>query len=343
MGTLSEHQFQLIFDYCIGIIESEKISEVELLIESSQEASDIYHKINNAVAPLQSLQEQQCPDDLVERTVLRLNNTARSSQLQLENMLAAEQRRYSNNGEGFWLSISKRLAMAAVFIIVGSFLITTFNVTTNYARQKSQCQAQLFNIFQGFMNYQNDHDGQTPAVAIESGQPWWKVGYEGNENHSNTRKAWLMVKGGYVDAAKFVCPGHQGSQTKPIPSDYISRMNDFPSKRYISYSIQVKCPNKSPYFIRRRAVISDMNPLFENLPKQFSDRIRIHVNDKLMRMNSRNHMRRGQNVLFCDGSVTFVRKRQVDISNDDIFTIRDYQVYEGVEMPVCELDNFLAP
>lgn len=343
MGTLSKDQEQLIFDYCIGIIESDKISEVERLIESSEEASDIYNTIKVGLAPLEELEELQCPDDLVERTVLRLSHTARSSQLQLEHMLAAEHSRFDKSGDRFWASISKRLAMAAVFIIVGSFLITTFKVTTNYARQKSQCQAQLFNIFQGFMNYQNDHDGQTPAVAIEAGQPWWKVGYEGVENHSNTRKAWLLVKGGYVDAAKFACPGHRGVQTNPIPTDYIARMNDFPSKRYISYSIQVKCPNKSQYFITRRAIVSDMNPLFENLPSKFSDRMRVQVDDRLMHLNSRNHRRQGQNVLFCDGSVVFVKKRYVDISNDDIFTVRDRQVYEGVEMPVCELDNFLAP
>jgi len=66
----------------------------------------------------------------------------------------------------------------------------------------------------------------------------------------------------------------------------------------------------------------------------------------LLTLNSINHNRHGQNVLFCNGSVKFTKKRHTNISNDDIFTLQEMSQgceVRGCEVPSCETDAFLAP
>ncbi len=92
----------------------------------------------------------------------------------------------------------------------------------------------------------------------------------------------------------------------------------------------------------RKVLMSDLNPLFEKLPA-FSDPLELRLSKELLTANSINHNRRGQNVLFCDGSVKFVKTRRIGIAEDDIFTLQDTDVYKGCEVPSREADTFLAP
>jgi len=346
MSSLSSKQKQLLFDFCLGITSEQETAEASVLISSNKEATELHSKLTAALSPLDSLEPEPCPEDLAQRTILRLNNAARASQLQLEHLLAHEQAKDFSRRGRLWRDLSSRLATAAAFMIVGTIVLTAWNVTTNYARQKSwqvRCQAQLAQIFQGISNYSSDYNGQLPAVARAAGAPWWKVGDQGQANHSNTRHSWLLVKGGYVEPGCFVCPGKSHTKMKELSSSKIQSLNDFPERKYITYSLRIMC-NRSPGYAKGpRALMADLNPLFEKLPKNYSGELRLRLNKKLHRRNSINHSRRGQNVLFCNGSVKFVKTRRVGISEDDIFTLRDREVYRGVETPTCEADTFLAP
>ena len=345
MSPLSNAQNELLFDYCMGLTSVEQSSEVEKLISSSEEAADVCSRFKAALSPLDNSPIESCPDELVEGAIWRLNNAARSSQLELEQLLATEQEKKVSSG-GFWLNMGRRFATAAVFMIVGTILFTTFNVTTNYARQKSnqqQCQMQLSSIFDGIGQYSSDHDGQMPAVATTAGQPWWKVGSNSKENQSNTRHLWLLVKGGYVDRNDFVCPGSGHAKLAKLSDSQLKYYNDFPSRKNVAYSFRIKCnDSKDADSSSRKVLMSDSNPLFETLPL-YSESLNLQLSKKLSTSNSINHNRRGQNVLFGDGSVKFVKTRRVGLSEDDIFTLQDTNTYRGVEVPTCESDVFLAP
>jgi hypothetical protein len=86
--------------------------------------------------------------------------------------------------------------------------------------------------------------------------------------------------------------------------------------------------------------MADWNPLFEELSDN-SKQFNLRLTKKLLTLNSINHNRRGQNVLFSDGRVEFLKTRF--IGTDDIFTLQDIDVYQGCEAPSCETDFFLAP
>lgn len=343
MSPLNKQQKQLLFDHCIGLTSQEQNLEVKVLISSNDEAAEIYSKIKAALAPLETVQPEPCPDDLAERTILRLNNLARSSQLQLQQLLAGEQARGVAIKAPFWHKLGKIATAAAVLLIAWG----TFQTSSNYARQRyyqNRCQAQLGGIFRGFTNYMADYDGKMPAVATTAGAPWWKVGYQGTENYSNTRRVWLLVKGDYVDQAIFVCPGVRPKITIRLTPSEIQQHKDFPYREQISYSFRIYCPMSakkvSPSL---KALMSDMNTLFEKLPRDYSRPLRIELNKDLLTLNSINHNRRGQNILFDDGYVDFLKERRIGITADDPFTLQNTNIYDGTEYPDCEDDFFIAP
>jgi hypothetical protein len=232
-------------------------------------------------------------------------------------------------------------------MVVGSILFTSFQATTEYARQRSKrqgCQFQQGYIFQGLTNYLNDNDGKHPAVATTSGAPWWKVGHQGNENHSNTRNLYILVKDGYANLSDFVCPGSESGKIIQVNASELKRFKDFPQRDCVTYSFQINSKALGNDRLQcRKVIMADRNPLFETLP-DFTKPLSLRLNKSLLTLNSLNHRRRGQNVLFGDGRVEFLETRHIGISSeDDIYTLQDTDIYQGCEVPSKETDFFLAP
>ena len=344
MTRLNSEQKELIFDYCMGLAAPEQISQAQALISSNEEAAQIHSKLQSTLAPLESVAVEDCPDDLVERTMLRVNNVASSSTDRLKQLIAGEQKRAVTAGHWYWVGAIRRLATAAVFVIAGSVLFTTFNYM-RFDSQRQRCQMQQSGFFQGLGNYIADHDGKQPTVATQAGAPWYKIGYQGSENHSNTRKVYMLVKNGYIDQDSVVCPSCSVSADRPrLTASQIDSYRDFPDRRYVTYSFQIQCRQGGDGELHcRKVVMADLSPLFENLPDDFGKPFQLRLNKRLLTVNSVNHKRKGQNVLFGDGHVEFLKKRFINLSQDDIFTLQNTDVYHGHEVPACTTDFFLAP
>jgi hypothetical protein len=186
MTSLTNQQKQLLFDYCTGVSSEKEAAEAEQLIASKKEAADLHSRFKAALAPLDALQPEPCPIELVEGAIWRLNNVARSTQLRLEKLLADEQARGVAAKSPLWWNFGKAVAVAAVILIVlGTWFPSLDFIRYRYRRH--QCQANLARMFQGLSNYIADHDAQMPTVATTAGAPWWKVGDQGPDNHSNLR------------------------------------------------------------------------------------------------------------------------------------------------------------
>ncbi|HUS73154.1 MAG TPA: hypothetical protein VMY06_08825 [Sedimentisphaerales bacterium] len=343
MSPLNDQQKQLLFDYCIGLTSEQQTADAEDLIASNEEATEIHSKLKAALAPLDTVQPEPCPDDLAERTILRLNNIARTSQLRLQQLLADEQARSVTIKAPFWRNIGKIATAAAVFLIA----LAAFQSSSNFARQRYRqyaCRSQLGGIYRAFSNYMAEYDGKMPAVATTAGAPWWKVGDQGTENYSNTRHLWLLVKGGYVDLALFDCPGRRPKITIRLTPSQIQQHNDFPYREQISYSFRISCPKPAQRVSPRlKALMSDLNTLFETLPRDYSTQLKITLDKKLSTRNSINHNRSGQSIMFDDGRVDFCKNRCIGTTEDDPFTLQNRDTYNGTETPDCETDNLLAP
>jgi hypothetical protein len=347
MITLNSEQKQLLFDYCMGLTSQEQSAEVEALMSSNQAAAEVYAKLKAALAPLSSLEPEPCPDDLAEQTILRLNDMANSNQDKLHQLLASEQMQEVALRKWRWASFARRLATAAVFIIAATVFLPALGYLRYHSRLQ-RCQMQQSSFFQGLSSFVSDHDGHQPAVETAPGAPWWKVGYQGIENHSNTRKIYLLVQGDYVRLSTFVCPGSKRGRIVEATPSQIRAYKDFPDTSGVTYSFRINCRLVgNGQLLCQNIVMADSNPLFEDLPRDFSEAFTLKVDEESATLNSSNHIffgnRRGQNVLLGDGHVEFLSTRHFDVSEDDIFTVQDTNVYQGCEVPSCENDLFLAP
>jgi len=81
MSKLDNQQGQLIFDYSSGLTTTEEETvEAERLISSDEQAAKLHSAIKFFTNALGSLESEPCPDELVERTILRLKSLANGRQ-----------------------------------------------------------------------------------------------------------------------------------------------------------------------------------------------------------------------------------------------------------------------
>jgi prepilin-type processing-associated H-X9-DG protein len=342
MSALNKEQKQQIFDYSLGITNQEDNPKIERLIQENPEASDLHLKFKTQFSRLEEWEVESCPDNLVEKTLSKVNQHTSQESYQLGKLIEKEQNRDTVKFSS-WGNLGETIAVAAVLI----FAAAVFIAPLKYARHiywKNICESQLSSISNGLNNYRNDYNGQMPSVAAMGGQPWWKIGYQGTENYSNTRNAWLLAKKGYVKPETFVCAAARNGQQIDFDSTEIQKYHDFPGRKYITYSFRIRCSKDNPNLLNgERVLVADMNPVFDDVPRPQSESFRVELDKKLRSANSPNHNEAGQNVLFCDGSVRFTDKRSIGLSDDDIFTLQNIDIYEGNEVPSDVSDAFLAP
>ncbi len=348
MTPLRDQQKQLLFDYSLGLTSARQSAEARRLLSQNEEAVKVYQTFQNVLSPLESLELDPCPDESTERLFARLKEATRERRevSRLGELLAAERSGPRTIKIPLWRNWGEIVTAAAAVFLFISILFPSIG----FMRQKysqSRCGTQLAGIYEGYRNYASDHNGLLPAVAMTPGSPYWKVGYPGPENYSNTRQVWLLVRNGYVEPNRFLCPGRWEPYRVTFEGFKIQSFNDFPSRIYFQFSAPVAYPaSDNRDLTRKRVLMADRNPLSEDLPADLAEACRLQLGEKMMRANSNNHRNRGQNVLLHDGSVEFTRERHTSISEDDIYTLqgmRSGTEFCGCELPSSDTDIFLAP
>jgi len=344
MSPLSNEQRELVLEYFFACTDEERFRQAEELVSTNTEAAKLFSKLSEATKVMEVLRDvPPCPEALAQATLMRLNAAARSSQLRLVNLLDAEQKRSAYRGRGFWGKMVEVAAVAAVVMLLAGAAYLPLRHARDLSWQ-TKCEANLSSIAQGVHQYEQSNDGQLPLAALKEGTPWWKVGYQGKENQSNTRQLWLLVKNGYVQPGAFVCPGSPlGCKPDARDADFLAG-SDFPSREHITYSLRIACvPNPEDPTSGRYVLLADVNPIFEQLPQNYSEGFLRQLNKRLIQANSTNHRGRGQNVLLSDGSVEFLKTRLWGPQHDDIYTLEGKDKYYGHEVPATRADVFLAP
>ncbi len=348
MTSFTDRHRELLFDYSLGLTSESETVEAERLLAQSQEAVGLYDTLRSVLSPLDALEVEPCPEELAARTVLRLKEASEAAlrPKRSEELLPAGEAGPAMIRIPFWRNWGDIAAVAAVLVLFVGVVVPTLS----FARQQywqSRCQANLGDVQQGMVRYAGDHDGQLPSVPTEAGAPWWKVGYQGPENHSNTRRGWQLVREKYVSPQTFVCPARGIGGNVSFDNLKVEDYSDFPDRRFIGFSIRIGCSQSSQGNPGTRSVlVADQNPLAERLPADYSAEFRLRVDEEFLRANSRNHGGRGQNVAFSDGSIQFLRQRHTSFSEDDIFMpaeITDGCEMRGYERPCSERDAFVAP
>lgn len=359
MGYLSSEDQQLILDFYFRCGDEDDIARGRDLIAANPEAARLYANLEDTLTELDSIKYEPCPDNLADLTVARLklaatSKTSGSSKLQA--LLKEEQQNpeylpapvSTPVGAGrFWRPVFEILATAAAVVLAAGILFPSFGAMRDRSRQIA-CAQNLGQIGQALATFGNDHDGRISDIKVNAGSPWWKIGYQGPENQSNTRYPWQLVKGGYVDGRVFVCGGHIEASPVQYDTAQMAALDDFPSRRHISYSFMLLCDSNNSLTKRaRRIIAADLNPVFQQVSYQVSayhtlnEFERVLLNEQMRQVMSSNHRKKGQNVLACDGSTEFLTTRIMN--GDDFFTVNGIDVYTGKESPCDPDDDFLAP
>jgi len=343
MKSLKPDQKQLILDYYLGIAADDEQRLAQELLTNDSRAKDFLALLEQGLMPLRRvIAVETCPEHLAQKTIDRLKQAKLRSEMRITELLEQEQAKPVTANRGFWRSFTELAAAAAMIAAVAGLAFPTLNNARSKYWQ-AKCGAQLASVARGISQYSNDNK-ELPTVAMTAGAPWWKIGDQGNENVSNTRHLWLLVKNNYVKPQEFVCPTR--IQGKPVRLDgsQTAKLCDFPSRKYVTYSFRViSSANPAQMLRSEKILISDMNPVFERIPRSCHDELNLRLCDEMRTANSSNHRKRGQNILTGHGAVRFVTTRHVGKSNDDIFTIQNTETYKGVERPCTEDDDFLAP
>ena len=343
MGSLNDAQKHLLFDHCMGVASDREHAAAEALIATNAEAAEFYYQhLKVLLSPLDSVEIEPCPDLLVDRTVQRLRQAAETAP-GAPVPLAPEPVSQTTIPLSTWRPPVQIAAVAAIVLFLLSVALPSLRLMRLRAF-RAQCQTQLGGIYQGLSDYVADHDSP-PTVTTVAGDPWWKVGYQGKENHSNTRPVWLLAKNGYVQPDTFICPGRQRAKAVNFKDVDIQGLNDFPCRDSIDYSFRISCAQTRLKTSGKSVLMADLNPLSEKLPSDYSKPMKMRLDESILNSNSANHLGRGQNVMLGSGAVQFNRTR-LDSAQDDIFSLQTMSCgseLRGCETPSCDTDAFLAP
>ena len=335
MSGLDQQEKELVFQDCLGLSSAEEAARTSQLRADNARADESHEKIRAALAPLQSLTPQACPDALAERTIERLRELTREH-------LASAPPQVVQIGRA--RNIGNTIAVAASILLVVGILIPSSRLMRHryYLRR---CAGQVANLFRGLDHYSADHDDLFPAVARAANAPWNRIGQPGPDNYSNTRNPYLLLKYDYVERPEdFVCCGSKIDRAVALTPSEIKAHWDFPSRDRITYSYRVM----SNPFVKKASlaslpVMADMNPHFEQPSACTAAGMRLRPVPDLPRLNSVNHARRGQTVLYGGGHVRYSRTRFLGDSSDDIYMTEDSEECHGDEVPDCLTDTLLGP
>ncbi|MBW8016943.1 MAG: hypothetical protein FVQ82_12225 [Planctomycetes bacterium] len=353
MITLRREEKDLVLDYFFQCGTDVHLDSAKQLIETDPRARDLYEQLKATLEHLDHVDHEAhdaCPDHLSEITVNKLKVASSAENARLQTLLAAEGEKVAASTSNikitrfrsFWQNIPDVATVACVLLIVASLAFPTLNHMRSKARQVA-CSAGMFRVGEGIDRYRKDNNGSLPAVATVAGDPWWMVGDQGKANYSGTRHLWLLVTGDYVDSADFVCGGRKDGVRVEYTKEQLQKLKDFKSRRHISYSYMFMSDKRAKrQWDGSTVIMADLNPIFEGVsPSSNREEFKkLSIGDQLRKAMSTNH-RKGQVILFLDGSALYKRVRK--ISGDDIYMATDKKVYIGREVPKDIKDTFLIP
>ena len=344
---------QQLMDYQFGLDMPEQRALTQALIERDPQAADMLERLSGALKPLESLQAGLSDQvSLADATYARIkaHQQAQSIAAGSAKIATGAESAPTDRGRIRFVAWNLRNGLAAAAAILILFLIGQPGM--DYMRQRSYdtaCASQLRLVSQAFSEYAQAHDGYMPYVPNQPGDVWWSVGETGEENHSNTRNLFLMVKTGYVSPEDLFCPSVPRESTNPkmleLDAQTLAELKDFMCRNSVNYSICWLFEGRPTRFedCQRKVIMADKNPVFAQVDCH-SKPTKVPAKGESCQKNSPNHKDRGQNVLFSDGQVVFLTTRVLPNTQDDIYMIADAPAaYTGTERPASPNDEFVAP
>ena len=320
----------LLIDYLLGRCDEATGRAVELRLEKEPEFRALRVDFANAFDALKLLGAPEASEDIADRTLARIASARQST--------AARTRRELVRAGRPMFSLRELGTIAAAAIIMALLFVPWARQARSRALQ-GKCAANVGQIGTGMKNFAMDNKDSLPLAHASNAA--WLPG-RGQKPVSNSAGLFRLVDGNYAPAGVCQCAADRDAAGGPFGINV--DMTDFPAAKFISYSYQHALGTKpfSPgdsdllSVAGEMAVLSDKTPAFED--GQFQAKFLSNP-----RASSRNHGRRGHNVLFMDWGVKWRQGATVGVGGDNIFLVQGKEEYDGTEGPANPTDSFLLP
>ncbi len=232
------------------------------------------------------------------------------------------------------------VAVAASLVIGASVLWPVMNSVREESRQTVCANNMRASAFAMGSYAGANRDALPMASAGLPGRLWWNVG---RPEESNSANLFELSRQDYVGLDSLACPGNRIAPTRL--TDPAAR--DWRRLEEVSYSYRIMFGNDRPQWSSPSSVVllADRSPVVQ----------RAVLGQPIHPMeNSHNHGRRGQNVLFNDGSVVWLETPEL-ANGDNIWLPRDIEILldhlsgrramplNGFETPAGVEDAFVGP
>jgi hypothetical protein len=258
------------------------------------------------------------------------------------------------------LSLTECVVVVSVVVVVVTFVVLpALNSRRGHPGVRLVCASNLKGIGTSGAIYANDNNSRWPVPAFDesmTGQIDYAVpvggGYGSRRSpnctqpseHGNggarqlsvTRSMWMLVRSGDITTKQFLCPtsGDRENNRKEVEL-YLDSYYDFADYRSVSYGYQVpfgpQITRAGDWMPRDMPLAADKGPFLTantQVPSESLAATVVTVPSSDIRQagewrpfNSLNHAGEGQNVLFRDGHVQFLRTPIVGIGLDNIYTV----------------------
>jgi hypothetical protein len=250
--------------------------------------------------------------------------------------------------------------LVVILVVLVSILVPAL-MRSRETDRRVRCTDNLRAVYQGLRAYADVNGKNLPRVSYEPSRA--ATGYvaytgaasaepfaRGSNVRANdvTASLWLLVRGGYVPAGRFVCPG---TDAAPDPAGDVTSRSNFSGPRHLSYSYTSPFSPAPSYRLNTDLLKNDFAVLADKSPGQGGDDDVTGPGYQaspfqLARANSNNHGQAGQNVLYAVGNVHFQSTPYCGVGEgavrDNIYTAASTTpIPEGATPPVAA-NGFLA-
>ncbi len=319
--------------YHLGLVDDKTGADIEARL-SKEELGASREVVNQLGRVLDVDQLPSPPADLVSNVMSRVGAVHATLPLPSQAAMTGGEH---GGGHRPLMTLRELVGLAAAILLFVGIFVPGYR-SARSASQQATCADHLRRIGNGYASYAEMFGGQLPyAGAQPEDASWLRPSEPGVPPLDNSRHGFLLINRRFVPAWAYICPGRAGDQPMEPGVQAIEALSGFPDARNTSFATQlVDGPRRRDQVSPEAPIASDMTPLAE------ARRSPIHVTD--LPPNSSSHGRPGgQNVLFGNLTVRFVKDPNVGVDNDDIYRLIGVQEYTGRERPTLRSDAFLIP
>ncbi|MFP4354716.1 MAG: hypothetical protein ACLFUJ_06285 [Phycisphaerae bacterium] len=316
----------LLLSYLHDECSQEQQRQVRQRLQSDESFARLHEDLLHAGQAIALVPVQEGPEDLVERTMAKIQAARRT-----EALLAREE--LSSRGQSRpTFSMKEAVAMIAALILMAVIFIPSIQSARSRGAQ-NLCAAQVGQIGAGIQSFAVDNQQRLPAPEAAQRSRWLPARSE--PYTSNSSGLFRLIREHYAAARLFQDPAVGTESFRPT-----REMTDFPAERYIHYSYQHMLGDEPlrtdaiGQAIEEMGILADATPLFED--GRF-------VPERLHARTSRNHGSTGQTVLYLNGATRWVESPDVGVDGNNIFQAEQTFEYNGDESPAGPKDTFLLP